>query len=105
MRVQVTSIFGITNLVTIAVGGINLVGKNLHLVLHNTTRGILTVVEQIKKVEKKCAQTAAFQGRQGYILCILVSKLGILPKYSVTQYGIFRRKRGKCLLSFIFRYL
>ena len=49
MSLQVTFIFGITNLVIIAVGGINLVGKNLHLVLHNTTRGILTVVEQIKK--------------------------------------------------------
>ena len=61
MSLQVTSIFGITNLVTIAVGGINLVGKNLHLVLHNTTRGILTVVEQIKKVEKNVLKLRHFK--------------------------------------------
>ena len=69
MRVQVTSIFGITNLVTIAVGGINLVGKNLHLVLHNTTRGILTVVEQIKKSRKKMCSNCGISRSTGlYIM-------------------------------------
>ena len=69
MSLQITSIFGSTNLVSIAVGWINLVSKNLHPVLHNTTRGTLTVVEQIKKkVEKMCSNCGISRSTGLYIM-------------------------------------
>ena len=61
MSLQMTSIFGSTNFVTILVGWINLVGKNLHPVLHNTTRGTLTVVEQIKKSKENVLKLRHFK--------------------------------------------
>ena len=61
MSLQITSIFSSTNLVTIEVGWINLVGKNLHPVLYNTTRGILTVVEQIKKSRENVLKLRHFK--------------------------------------------
>ena len=61
MSLQITSIFGSTNLVSIAVGWINLISKNLHPVLHNTTRGTLTVVEQIKKSRENVLKLRHFK--------------------------------------------
>ena len=68
MSLQMTSIFGSTNFVTILVGWINLVGKNLHPVLHNTTRGILTVNEQIKKIERMCSNCGISRSTGLYIM-------------------------------------